>query len=252
MPDFYDGGHTGHSNGDGPLVALIHGAGSNHTVWRYQTRFLANRGYRVMAFDLPGHGSNAAPGLRSVAEMAAWVGDRIPEPGTIIGHSLGGLIALDLARTQPDLVERLGLLGCSTRMEVNPRLQLAADACDPSAIAMIVDWSYSGHIGAHPEPGINPARITARLLESELTNLGPDLFASSAYEDGAAAVRAVRMPALVIAGGRDRMAASVRVKDMSAAIDDAQFLLIADGGHFMNTDSPDTVRKSLSTFLPSP
>ncbi len=252
MPDFYDGGHAPNGPDGGPLVALIHGAGSNHTVWRYQTRFLANRGYRVMAFDLPGHGSNRAPGLSSVAEIAAWVGDRLPEPGAIIGHSLGGLIALELARTQPDLVERLGLLGCSTRMEVNPRLQLAADARDPSAIAMIVAWSYSGHIGRHPEPGINPTRITARLLESELTNLGPDLFATSSYEDGAEAVRVVKMPALVIAGGRDRMAPSVGVKEMSAAIDDAQFLFIADGGHFMNTDSPDTVRKSLSTFLPSP
>lgn len=248
MPDFYDGGHTA----DGPLVALVHGAGSNHTVWRYQTRFFANRGYRVMAFDLPGHGSNPEPGLRSVAEMSVWVGDRLSEPGAIIGHSLGGLIALELARTRPDLVERLGLLACSSRMAVNPNLQQAADACDPRAVGMIVGWSYSGHIGRHPEPGIDPRRVTARLLESELTNLGRDLSASSAYEDGAEAVRAVKMPALVIAGGRDRMAPLVGVKATSAAIDDAQFLFIANGGHFMNTDSPEAVRKSLSTFLPSP
>lgn len=248
MADFYDGGHAS----SGPLVALIHGAGSNHTVWRYQARFLANRGFRVMAFDLPGHGSNPGPGLHSVAEMASWVTDRIPEPGAIVGHSLGGLIALEVVRTRPDLVERLVLAGCSTRMEVNLDLQRAANAWDPRAIAMIVGWSYSGHLGRHPEPGINPARVTARLLESELPNLGSDLAASAAYDDGAEAVRAIKVPALVIAGGRDRMASLTGVTDMSDAIEDSRLLVIADGGHFMNTDSPEAVRKSLSTFLPGP
>ncbi|CAN5765054.1 MAG: alpha/beta hydrolase [Acidimicrobiia bacterium] len=248
MADFYNGGHAA----DGPLVGLIHGAGSNHTVWRYQTRLLANRGYRVMAFDLPGHGSNPEPALRSVEGMAAWVADRIPKPGTIIGHSLGGLISLELARTRPELVERLGLFGCRSQMSVTPELQRRADAFDLAAVALIVGWSYSGHLGAHPEPGVSPAGVTARLLESELTNLGGDLAACSAYQLGSEAAGELKVPTLVVAGGHDRMAALAGVVEMAESIHDARLVVIPYGGHFMITDSPDAVRKALSTFLASP
>ena len=56
-------------------VILIHGAGFDHTAWRFQTRFLAGRGFRVLAPDLPGHGSSEGPTLASIDEMAAWLGD---------------------------------------------------------------------------------------------------------------------------------------------------------------------------------
>jgi pimeloyl-ACP methyl ester carboxylesterase len=251
VPDFYDGGHQS----EGPLVALIHGAGGNHTLWRYQARYLANHNFRVMAFDLPGHGSNPDRRLGTVEAMADWVGERIPEAGTVIGHSLGGLVALELARTHPDMVSAIGLFGCGLRMEVNPELQGAADESDPRAVQMIVGWSYdvAGRIGGHPEPGISVARVTSRLVESEIANLGSDLRATASYEGGEAAAKSLRIPALVIAGERDRMIALARVRTLSMVVAGASFTTIARAGHYMIVESPDEVRRALSTFLlPAP
>lgn len=248
MPDFYDGGHKGY----GPEIALIHGAGCNHTVWRYQSRYFANHGYRVKAFDLPGHGSNRESPLDTVEEMAAWVADRIEPRTAVIGHSMGGLIALELARTHPELVERIGLFGCSLRIRVHPDLQSRADEQHPAAVQMIVGWSYdiAGRIGGHPEPGTSPARVTSRLVESEMANLGRDLRTTATYEHGEEAAKGLEVEALVVAGDRDRMVLAKEVRALSDSIRSATLTRIPDAGHFMMTDSPDPVRLAVSSFLP--
>ena len=84
-------------SGSGPLLVLVHGAGGNHTSWRYQARWLARHGYRVNALDLPGHGGDPSEPLASVEAIAAWVADSVKEPAVLIGHSLGGLVGLELA-----------------------------------------------------------------------------------------------------------------------------------------------------------
>lgn len=247
MPDFYDGGRAGH----GPWVALLHGAGSNHTVWRYQARFLAHRGYAVAAFDLPGHGANPASPLGSVEELAAWVAARLPGPTTVIGHSLGGLIALALAAGHPDKVARLGLLSCGARMPVHPELQARADEGDPAAVAMIVGWSYdlSGRIGGHPDPGINATRLTSRVVASELQRLGNDLRAAGSYQNGETAAREVKAPTLVMVGAADHMVAPAAVRDLAEMISNSRLAEIESAGHFLPTEAPDQVRSALSLFL---
>ncbi|CAN5205425.1 alpha/beta hydrolase [soil metagenome] len=248
MPDFYNGGHSG----SGPEVVLIHGAGCNHTVWRYQTRFFANRGFRVKAFDLPGHGSNRESPLDTVEEMAEWVADRIEGRTAVIGHSLGGLVALELARTHPLLVERLALLGCGRRIAVHPELQGRAGEQHPASVQMIVGWSYdiAGRIGGHPEPGTSPARVTSRLVESEIANLGRDLRATATYKFGEEAAKGLEVEALVVAGGRDRMVSATEVIAVADSIKGATFTTIPAAGHFMMTDSPDPLRSAICSFLP--
>lgn len=246
MAEYYDGGH----GADGPLVVFLHGAGCNHTAWRYQARYFANRGFRVMAFDLPAHGSNPGPHLTTVEAMAQWIIERLPCAGTVIGHSLGGLIALEVAHRAPHLVERIGLLACSEQMHVHAELQQRADDCDPVAIQMILNWSYdlAGRIGGHPEPGTAVARLTARLIECERANLGPDLRACSGY-DGRDAAREVRVPALVIAGGRDRMVPLREVEALAASISTSRLVVVPEAGHFLATESPDPVRGALSSIV---
>ena len=238
--------------GSGSGVVFIHGAGGNHTVWRYQTRFFANRGFRVKAFDLPGHGSNRASPLDTVEEMAAWVADRIEGRSAVVGHSLGGLVALELARAHPVLVERVGLLGCGLRIAVHPELQARADERHPASVQMIVGWSYDvvGRIGGHPEPGTSPARVTSRIVESEIANLGRDLHATANYELGQEAAEGLEVDGLVVAGDRDRMVSPTEVKALADSFKGATFTIIPAAGHFMMTDSPDPLRSALCSFLP--
>src|SRR5262245_66413592 len=94
-----------------PAVVFIHGAGCDHTVWQLPARWLAWHGHAVLAVDLPGHGRSEGPALAGVAEMAAWIGRVMDAAGLeragIVGHSMGGAIALEAAAALP---ERLGRL----------------------------------------------------------------------------------------------------------------------------------------------
>ena len=128
-------------------VLLIHGAGMDSTIWQLQTRWLAFKGYRVFALDLPGHGQSKGKAIRSIAAMADWVASFLNTVAVsncaVIGHSMGGLVALDLVARYPECARSLGLLGVSGRMPVHPDLLKAAKTNLKIASALICDWGYS-------------------------------------------------------------------------------------------------------------
>lgn len=115
-----------------PTLLCIHGWGLNGSVWQDLAGALAGRA-RVLAPDLPGHGARAGEGrfggLEAVAdELAAGLDARV----CVVGWSLGGLLALSLARRHPDKVSSLVLLAAT------PRFVRAPDwphAMDPGVLA---------------------------------------------------------------------------------------------------------------------
>lgn len=171
----------------------------------------------------------------------------------MIGQSLGGLIALELAAYEPDLVSTLTIFGSAISMPVAEALQTAADEGRPDAVAMIIGWSYSRprRLGGHPEPGFWQTGVTARLLERGLgTTLGIDLAACNSYEGGMDAAGMVEQPSLIVAGRQDRMVPVKAVAELAAAISGARFETI-EAGHMMILESPEAVRKLLADFVPS-
>jgi pimeloyl-ACP methyl ester carboxylesterase len=101
--------------GDGEPVVLLHGIGRNGDVWKHVISGLADRPYRVIAFDLLGFGSSPKPSnIRyNVDDHASAVIASIAKlgntPVTIVGHSMGCLVAVRVARRRPDLVKHLVL-----------------------------------------------------------------------------------------------------------------------------------------------
>src|SRR3954453_1565822 len=101
--------------GQGPLLVMIHGITSSSASWESVLPALAER-FTVLAPDLLGHGQSDKPsGDYSLGSHACLVRDLMLtlgyESGTVVGHSLGGGIAMQLAYQFPELVARL-LLGC--------------------------------------------------------------------------------------------------------------------------------------------
>jgi len=100
--------------GEGPPLILLHGAGGRGSAWREVIPQLA-RGFQVIVPDIPGHGDSKAPGaLYTRRFYSSWlkrfiIEMRLSRP-SIVGHSLGGAIALALAVQQPDLIDRLVLV----------------------------------------------------------------------------------------------------------------------------------------------
>ena len=101
--------------GDGPPVLLIHGYGDTADGWRRVVPGLLDSGHRVIAIDIPPFGRSGDPRTRKLIDFYKPFFPELlqrleVDRATVIGHSLGGAIALHLTLDRPELVERLGLV----------------------------------------------------------------------------------------------------------------------------------------------
>lgn len=236
---------------------LVHGAGMDQSVWTLQGRYLAFHGWDACAIDLPGHGrAHGQPALSAIDAMAAWLADVIgqggAEPVALIGHSMGALVALQLASRRPELVSRLCLLGAAPAMPVHPDLLALAARHDPRAVELMVDWAFGprGHVGGNPLPG-GWLMGTARnlLLRGDPAVLSSDLAACNAYAHGAEAAASVRCPTLVVIGSEDRMTPPRAAARLATLIPDGRTARIEGAGHMMMLESPDATLDALKAFL---
>lgn len=117
---------------DGPAVLLVHGLVSDATTWTRALDELVGRGLRVIAPDLLGHGQSDKPadgyGLAHFAEsMSDLLRSLAADPATVVGHSYGGAVAMQVAHAHPEQVERLVLVAAGgLGRQVHPILRAAS------------------------------------------------------------------------------------------------------------------------------
>lgn len=235
-----------------PLVVFLHGAGFDHTVWVLLARWFAHHGSAVLAPDLPGHGRSQGEPLRSIGELADWTAALIEAAGarkaTLIGHSMGSLIALETAARHPGKVRALGLVAAAAAMPVSPDLLKAAEANDRAAIDMVNLWGH-GHragLGGSLAPGLWMAGGGERVLERSAEGvLFADLAACNDYRDGLASAAKVKAPAILVLGERDLMTPAKRGKELAAALPDARVIVLKGAGHMLMSERPDEVLDAL-------
>lgn len=235
-----------------PVVLFIHGAAFDHAIWKLQTRYFAWHDHAVLAVDLPGHGRSEGPLIPTIAGMADWVCDLLDAAGvaaaTVVGHSMGALVALDLAARHPERVTRLGLCGCAAKMAVNDALLGAAKANDHAALEMVTSWGSGreARIGGNPVPGTWLRGGGLRQLERAAPGvLFNDMNACNDFADGPARAAAVTCPAVVIAGGGDLMTPAKAGKALAEAIPGAGCVVIPGAGHLMMDEHPDETLDAL-------
>lgn len=103
-------------SGQGQPVVLLHGIGRTGQTWQHVTELLSGRPYRLVAFDLLGFGSSPKPERlkydiddHAAAVIEAIKRLRLKQPAVLVGHSMGCLVAVRIARLRPDLVKHLVL-----------------------------------------------------------------------------------------------------------------------------------------------
>ncbi len=235
-----------------PVMVLVHGAGMDHSVWAMQDRALAHGGLSVLSVDLPGHGRSPGPALATIPALGDWLAALLDGVGAaraaVAGHSMGALAALAFAARHPARARAIALLGAAARMPVNQDLRDAAATRPQDAAAMMVEWGFSAraHLGGGAVPGLwQPGIVTRLLLRTPAPVLAADLAACNAYEDGAADAARVACPALVIAGGRDRMCPARLGRDLAALLPRGRAEVLAETGHMVMTERPHRVRELL-------
>lgn len=245
---------------DRPTALFIHGAGHDHSVWTLQTRYFAHHGWNVIAPDLPGHGRSNGPALERIEDLAQWIIALAHKLGTerpvVIGHSMGALIALQVAATAPELAGRLALIGAVAPMPVAPALLDATLSNRDKAHALINQWSFAprSQIGASSIPGMNLTALNERLMQRQAPGvLHTDMAACNAYLAGFDAAARVRCPTLLLSSAQDRMTPPKATAPLAAAFGDIRptRVVLPDAGHAMMSESPDQVLDALWAFVNS-
>jgi pimeloyl-ACP methyl ester carboxylesterase len=242
--------------GDDPVVLLIHGAGNDGTVWQLQTRYLAYRGFRAVAVDLPGHGHGEGDALSSVEDMADWVARFIDVAGFgsvhVVGHSMGTFIALELASRYPSLTLSVTLCGTGTAMPVHPDLLDAADNDLPAAAALMAAWGHAkpAHVGLNPTPGLWMIGGARALVENSRPGvLASDFRACMAYRNAETAAAATTCPATVVIGLGDKMTPPKGGRAVAAALGSPTIVELAETGHSMMIENPRAVKQAILQAL---
>jgi pimeloyl-ACP methyl ester carboxylesterase len=236
----------------GDVVLLVHGAGMDSTVWQLQTRYLAYRGFRAVAVDLPGHGRSGGHAIASVEEMADWVSQFIKAAGLgsvhVVGHSMGTFIALELASRQAALVQSITLFGTATAMPVHPDLLDAAANDLRAASALMASWGHDkpAHVGANPTPGLWMLGGARALVENSAPGvLAADFGACVSYVNALPAAAAVACPATVVIGTGDKMTPPKAGRALAAALPTCRVVELAGTGHTMMTENPRAVKQAI-------
>ncbi|MCL1587834.1 MAG: alpha/beta hydrolase [Actinomycetia bacterium] len=231
-----------------PTVILLHGAGMDHTVWQFQARAFAYRGYSVLSLDLPGHGRSDDPAPETISGYANVVAELIDavcaDSAHIVGHSMGAFIGIELAARYPDKVRSLTLIGVSERMPVHPDLLAAAEVDDHLAFDLVSSWGHTrtAHTGGHPTPGLWMMGSTIRLLErSKPGVLHNDLAACNAYDTALARAAEISAPTLVLIGEHDLMTRPKGAAFLAEAIPDSATVIVRGAGHSLMVERPDAV-----------
>jgi pimeloyl-ACP methyl ester carboxylesterase len=235
-----------------PAVVMIHGAGFDHSCWALHSRWFAHHGHAVLAPDLPGHGRSSGAPLATIADMADWTAALIDKSGvpnaTLVGHSMGSLVALETAARHPAKVSTLGLIGTAATMTVGPDLLKAAEANEHAAIDMVSIWGlgFRAGLGGSLTPGIWMHGGAQRVLETTRPGvLFSDLAACNAYHNALAAAAQIEVPTTLILGERDMMTPARAGKALAAALPNARTVILPGAGHMMMAERPDQVLAAL-------
>lgn len=248
------GGHR-HVEGQ-PCLVFIHGAGMDHSTWALYNRYFASNGFNTLAIDLPGHGYSGGRPLETVEDMAAWLcrllDTREVANFSLLGHSLGSLVALEVASRMAGRISRLLLLGTAVPMPVGEPLLSAARAGSHDAVDMIMLYghAYASQLGGNPVPGIHIVNSSMRLIERALDGLlFTDLNACHTYQNGLHAAAETDAPCSLILGREDKMTPPAAVTSLQETLSSCEVIYIEGCGHMMLSEKPEQVHRAMCRAL---
>jgi len=228
-------------------LVFVHGSGDSAAVWAPLIALLPE--VHAVALDLPGHGAlvdQPGPAEMSVADYAAFVRDalkklRVPRP-TLVGHSLGGAIALRLTLDAPELVGRLVLVGSGARLRVAPAFLEEARTAGPTGVPAITQMAFAEQ---HAEEA---AEYHARRAPTAPGVLYRDLAACNQF-DVMGEVARIAQPTLLLVGEGDRMTPPKYAEYLAAQIPNAKLVVIPDAGHYAQIEQPQGLADALRAWL---
>ncbi len=238
-------------DGTGPALILIHGVGLRAEAWAALAPQLANR-FTLYAVDMPGHGASPLGTVRALPDYVDRLhafAKALGEPVSIAGHSMGAMIALELAARDPDLVSGVAALNAIYRRSpeaaqaVQQRAASLATQDRPSPDPTLARW-----FGPNPT---GPDADAADACRHWLTDCDHRGYATAygvfAHHDGPDDDRlaALSMPALFQTGAQDPNSTPQMSRDMAERAPNAAADTVQDAAHMMPMTHPQAVADAL-------
>lgn len=257
--------------GEGPVIALVHGITSASDTWRELLPLLAER-HTVIAPDLLGHGDSAKPrGDYSLGAYAAGLRDLLLALGhhraTVVGHSLGGGVAMQFAYQFPERCERLALISSGgLGREVHPLLRAASLPGSELVLPLIAApkvleagaavGTFLSRIGLRPSSDLGEiARGYASLgnsrsrlaflhtLRAVIDPIGQRVSARDRL------YLAAEVPTLIVWGELDPVIPAEHGRDAHPAMPGSRLEILPEVGHFPHLEKPRVVARVLEELV---
>lgn len=244
--------------GSGEPVVLIHGVGMNQSVWTPQVQGLRSD-FDVVVYDMLGHGqSNFDPDAKDIGNYSQQLVHLMAElnlqSAHIVGHSMGALVALDMAVAHPNLCKSvIALNGVysrspSQRESVQARARELAAQGKPSSVQDTIDRWFG-----NPVPSVDKAaaELSARLLmEVPLQGYARayDIFANS-DERHKGRLAGIKVPTLIATGELDPNSSPAMADAMHAEIAESALQVLPNQRHMMSLIAVDEVNTLIRNFV---
>jgi len=245
--------------GEGPDLVLLHGWALHGGMWGPWLDELAGIA-RLHLVDLPGHGRSGWPaGVRDLEGLARAVYPAVPRGAALLGWSLGGMVAITLARRHPRQPRALVLVATTPKFVAGPDWEHGMRLGVFEEFARGLAGNYRGTVQNFltlQTRGDEHAFETLRLLRGHLSSHGePDPRALAAglaiLRDADLRVELARidLPTLVIAGEHDRLTPPAAGRAIATALPCARFQLVERSGHAPFLSHPAEVLAEVRGFL---
>ena len=249
---------AGQPRADRPSVVLLHGIGGRAFGWQAQLDALAAQGWHALAWDMPGYGDSpmAEPyTFDALADaLAALLDAQGLDKAAVVGHSLGGMVALQLWARQPQRVAELVLAGSSPAFGHGSgdfQQQFLAQRLAPLDAGQTLAQVAERLIPAMVAPGFTGPSLA--LAQACMGSIAPASYRAALHAlvtfEQRAALPTITVPTLCLAGEHDRTASPTVVRRMAEKIPGARYLELHGAGHLMNFEQPEAFTEALLGFL---
>ena len=239
--------------GQGPSLVLVHGVGLRAEAWNAVSRLLADR-FTVHCIDMPGHGESLLAGASTldhfVARCRAFV-DALRGPVFLAGHSMGAMIALELAAQAQSKIAGVAALNAIYRRSESAAQAVSARAKDVSTVgASKPDETLARWFGSAPQGRNAQAAVACRRWLEATDPVGyATAYRIFAAQDGPADETLARMqgPALFQTGSQDPNSTPGMSREMASKVPAGRVVIVDGAAHMTPMTHPDEVARALAS-----
>ncbi|MHB1867633.1 MAG: alpha/beta fold hydrolase [Nitrososphaerales archaeon] len=233
--------------GTGKSVVFVHGACENSSFWNHQ-RILSDR-YRIITLDLPGHGkSEPMDGeilVKNYSDVVSeFVAKTCPEKAVLVGHSMGGAIALLNLIEHRDNLKGAVIVSAGAKLGVLPSIREGLRARFEETVKSVV-----GPRQFSSKTNLDTIRfVTNEILKCNSYVAASDYDACNSF-DVRQKLRSINLPVLIMVGEEDKMTPVPGSTYLKDNIPKAKIVILRDASHLPMIERPADFNRHLNEFL---